>query len=304
MVERRNRPPEWFENETNASTTIVPSVTTNVDDEEIGRGENKDKVKKVTTLQLLRQHRLLAALLLAFANGLVVSLFEPTLPIRLSTEWGYDASQIGLVFLAWLIPAIVASPIAGYISDKYGPKVVCCASLFVSAISMFLIGIPSRNTAGGIIPLIVLFAFLGLSASSFVSPSLSQIAYIVKSLNSEGGDSGQGMSYALFNISFALGALVGPLMGGFLYSSVGFFKMCIIGGCFIMGCIPYIYVFIGEIGKFISRPEDRKINKNKVDKEKQNGDTPAESNIIQKGDNHLDLASQPKSHTALATKEA
>jgi MFS family permease len=258
LVERRNRPVEWFEKDMNAPTVVAPSTT--IDPENVAQNVEREKLTKhnVTVFQLLRQHRLLAGMLLAFANGCVYNVFEPTLTVRLSQEWGYDSSQIGLIFLAQVIPTFIATPLSGIISDKYGPKIVCFTNLLVCAISMFVIGIPSSSTAGGIIPLIVVFAIQGFTAFAFITPAVSEMAYVVQSLNPEGSDSGQGMSYALFNIAFALGGLVGPLCGGYLFAAVGFFYMCVIIGCFLLLCVPYIYLFTGGRGKFIVRPQDKK----------------------------------------------
>jgi MFS family permease len=258
LVERRNRPAEWFvkdissikESAIKPSAVVVPVAENDSD--------IKDKKKhNVTIFQLLRQHRLIAGLLLAFANGCVYNVFEPTLTVRLSTEWGYNSSQIGLVFLAQVIPTFIATPLAGVITDKYGPKVVAFSTLVICAITMFLIGIPSSSTPGGIIPLIVIFAIQGFTAFAFITPVLPELAYVVDSLNPDNGDSGQGMSYALFNIAFALGGLVGPLLGGFLYGKIGFFNMCIVMGAFLAACAPYVFFFTGERGKFIVRPQDK-----------------------------------------------
>lgn len=260
LVERRNRPAEWFLKEPIVNApTIVPSTLVNptTDDDESSSIKKKSK-HNVTVLQLLRQHRLIAGLLLAFANGCVYNVFEPTLTVRLSTEWGYNSSQIGLVFLAQVIPTFVATPLAGIISDKYGPKIVCFSTLAVCSVTMFIIGIPSNSTAGGIVPLIVIFAIQGFTAFAFITPVLPELAYVVQDLNPDDGDSGQGMSYALFNIAFGLGGLVGPLLGGFLYGRIGFFNMCVVMGAFLAACCPYVFFFTGEPGKFISRPQDRK----------------------------------------------
>lgn len=266
LVERRNRPAEWFQEDMNAPT-VVPSTMVNNDE---GAKEEADQEKKskshVTVFQLLRQHRLLAGMLLAFANGCVYNVFEPTLTVRLSTEWGYDSSQIGLIFLAQVIPTFIATPISGIISDKYGPKVVCFTNLLICAITMFLIGIPNSKTAGGIVPLIVIFAIQGFTAFAFITPVLSEMAYVVQEQNPDGGDSGQGMSYALFNIAFALGGIVGPLIGGFMYSSIGFFNMCIVVGCFLLICVPYVFIYTGGKGKFIVRPQDKKTPESEEEK--------------------------------------
>ncbi|KAI9471017.1 MAG: major facilitator superfamily domain-containing protein [Benjaminiella poitrasii] len=259
VVERRNQPREWFEdNKSISKPTVATSTLVSQPISEGNKSLSKEKKKnKVTVIRLLRQNRLLASLLLSFANGCVYNVFEPTLTVRLSSEWGYNSTQIGLVFLAQVIPTFVATPLAGYITDKYGPKVVAFTTLVVCAITMFLIGIPSKSTAGGVAPLIVVFAIQGFTAFAFITPVLPEIAHVVQSLNSNNGDDGQGMSYALFNITFGLGGLVGPLLGGYLYDKIGFFYMCVVMGCFLVICAPYVFKFTGEPGKFIVRPNER-----------------------------------------------
>lgn len=58
-------------------------------------------------------------------------------------------------------------------------------------------------------------------------------------------------------LAFALGGLVGPLAGGYLFSAVGFFNMCVIVGCFLLVCCPYVFIYTGPKGKFIVTPQDR-----------------------------------------------
>lgn len=198
-MERRNRPAEWFKDGTDAST-VVPSVLLDHNN----TVKKEEEKHNVTYKQLLSQNRLLASLVLAFANGVITSVFEPTLPVRLSTEWGYNSGQIGLVFIAQIVPTFIATPLCGIVSDKFGPKIVCLSTLFLCAINTLFIGIPGRDTAGGIAPLIVLFAIQGFTSFSFIVPVLSEIAHVVQEQNPEGGDSGQATSYALFNLGMTI----------------------------------------------------------------------------------------------------
>lgn len=69
-----------------------------------------------------------------------------------------------------------------------------------------------------------------------------------------------------FFLAFALGGLVGPLAGGYLFSAVGFFNMCVIIGCFLLACCPYVYIYTGPRGKFIVRAADREKSA-KIDEE-------------------------------------
>lgn len=140
------------------------------------------------------------------------------------------------------------------IADKYGPKIVVIPTWLLCSVSLLLTGIPNKSTAGGIAPLVVLLVIQGFCVAAFLTPVLSEIGYVVQSQNPDGGDDGQGRSYGLFNVAFALGGIVGPLLGGYLYSAIGFFWLCIVAGCFLLVCAPYVFFFVGERGKLIVRP--------------------------------------------------
>lgn len=266
LVERKNNPPEWFEKNASIKEASIspdsPEDTIKLSDEKEERvssnspedtiefpDEKKSQEKQeVTYFSLLKEHRLLAGMLMAFSNATVIGVFETTLSVRLASEWGYTSSQIGLVFIAEVAPTFVASPLSGIIVDKYGPKVVVFPTWIICAVATMLCGIPNQSTSGGIAPLIVLLIIQGFCVAAFLTPVLSEIGYIVQSKNPDGGDDGQGRGYALFNVAFALGGIVGPLLGGYLYSVIGFFWVCIAMGCFLIICIPYVFYFVGGRG--------------------------------------------------------
>ncbi|KAF7722854.1 hypothetical protein EC973_002656 [Apophysomyces ossiformis] len=243
LLERRNRPKEWFDESSGSSVTVS----------DVNSSTSKPSAKKVSTMRLLRLPRLWANLVISFAMGVVFNVFEPTLTVRLSTEFGYNSSQIGLVFLAQVIPTFVATPLAGYFSDKYGSKIVCLSTTLLCVVMVALMGIPNANTPGGIVPLIIIFAIQGFSSFAFITPVLPDLANVVQQQNPDGGDDGQGRSYAFFNMAFASGALVGPIIGGYMYASIGFFWMCITIAAVLLICTPPIYLYMGEPGKLIVR---------------------------------------------------
>ncbi|PHZ08112.1 uncharacterized protein RHIMIDRAFT_248090 [Rhizopus microsporus ATCC 52813] len=108
----------------------------------------------------------------------------------------------------------------------------------------------------------VLFvALAGIStfcASAFVAPTFSEIAYVVESQNAEGEDDGTSRSYALINIAFAFGFIVGSLLGGYLYTAIGVMWLYILLGVIFLIFTPYVFMFTGERGKFIVRSNQEK----------------------------------------------
>jgi MFS family permease len=173
------------------------------------------------------------------------------------TEWGMSSKEIGLLFLAEIFPTFISEPLSGIITDKYGPKIIVYPFWLLCAASTMLLGIPNKNTRGGIAPLIVILAVSAFSSSACLTPVVPEIAHVVRSQNEDDGDDGMGRSYGMFNIAFALGGVVGPLLGGYIYSAIGFFWLFIImGGTYLISA-PFVFYFIGERGEFIKRSDQK-----------------------------------------------
>ncbi|KAI9277159.1 major facilitator superfamily domain-containing protein, partial [Phascolomyces articulosus] len=68
---------------------------------------------------------------------------DPTMPIHLANIWGFNSSQIGLAYLAQVIPASLAQPIAGYLYDRIGAKILCFVAILFSSIAISLMGTPN-----------------------------------------------------------------------------------------------------------------------------------------------------------------
>ncbi|RCH91952.1 hypothetical protein CU097_005187 [Rhizopus azygosporus] len=205
-----------------------------------------EKGRCMTYLKLFQHNRLLNATLMALLQGFVTAGLENSLTIRLASEWKYTSGQIGLIFIARVIPTFVSAPFAGIVADRYGSKVVVCPFWLLSAAAMVLMGIPSKSTIGGIVPLVALIAILGFSMVAAMTPVQSEIACIVRSHNEGGeGDSSMSRSYGLFNIAYAVGGIMGPLTSGYLYSVIGFFWLCVIMGCTLLLFAPYVFISIG-----------------------------------------------------------
>jgi MFS family permease len=179
----------------------------------------------------------------------------------LSEEWNYNTSQIGVVFLAQVLPGFISGPLAGHFSDKYGARIVILPSLVVTSAMCLILGIPNKLTTIG--PLVVILVLEGFFGSAVLSPILSEIAAVVALENKEEGESdGFAKSYAVFNIAFAGGMLIGPLLGGFVYSAIGFFWLNIILGCVLLLCAPVVYFWVGAKGKLIQRKPASQVESN------------------------------------------
>ncbi|KAG2181365.1 hypothetical protein INT43_008948 [Umbelopsis isabellina] len=256
VVERRNNPKEWFDelDKRNELSNLDLPVSEKVDpvmaDNEL---VNARKANKVSIFKLLSYSRMWGSLIIALISALYIGAIETTLTLRLAAEWDYNPSQIGLVSLAQAIPGFAAGPLTGYMTDKYGAKIVVLVCTAICAILCALLGVPNRST--GVAPLIVILVLEGFFCAGVQSPILSEIAAVVALENEEDGNSDRfAKSYALFNIAAASGLLLGPMLGGFVYSGVGYFWLNIILTCALVLCLPIIYFWIGAKGGLIQQP--------------------------------------------------
>ncbi|CEI95785.1 hypothetical protein RMCBS344292_09962 [Rhizopus microsporus] len=89
-----------------------------------------EKGRRMTYLKLFQYNRLLNTTLMALLQGFVTAGLENSLTIRLASEWKYTSGQIGLIFIARVIPTFISAPFAGIIADRYGSKMIVCPSEF------------------------------------------------------------------------------------------------------------------------------------------------------------------------------
>jgi MFS family permease len=130
-------------------------------------------------------------------------------PLRLSQN-GYSASDLGALLLAGAAVAILATPIAGYLADRHGIRVVSTAwGVFVA----FFMTVAAVADAA----LLVILLLIALVPLSRVGGAL---AY---TLGADSASLGTGLAvgYGLILSAWSLGAAAGPPLAGALADAAG-----------------------------------------------------------------------------------
>ncbi|RUS21766.1 major facilitator superfamily domain-containing protein [Endogone sp. FLAS-F59071] len=207
---------------------------------------------KIQMLTLIFKPRMIMALVVTMANSFLYGALEPTLTLRLATEWGLNTGQIGLVFISQIAPGFFFGPGAGWFSDWYGPKIVVLVNMVLTAICSLLLALPNEHTGLG--PLIVLLILIGGASAAFLTPVLAEIVVVV---NAQGGREGDGFarSYGIFNMAFSLGCLIGPIGAGVIYGEYNFFWVTFMIAMLIITIVPGVYLYTGGRGPLIQRKE-------------------------------------------------
>ena len=148
--------------------------------------------------------------------GGTIAMVEPILSLFLSSEIHLGPARIGLVFGVAAVASALLHPVAGLFSDRWGARRVTIVGLVATGFALPLLGfIDSFSSA------VWLFVLNTLAVAIVITPSL---AYMAEATSTTGVGS-FGVAFGLYNFAWAIGLLVGPATGGFLYERIGFEKL-------------------------------------------------------------------------------
>lgn len=179
----------------------------------------------------------LAALLqyaAVFAVALLISQYLQNLR-------GLDARQAGLVLLAQPVTMMVTAPVAGRLSDRFGPRLLASGGLGVTTV--VLLGLTRLGPGMGLWAVAAMLAVLGVGMGLFSSPNVNAIMGAIDRQHFGVGAAtlgtmrltGQMASMAIVQLVFGLhlgSAAIGPeTQGGFLAAArTDFFVFAALAG--------------------------------------------------------------------------
>jgi MFS transporter, DHA1 family, inner membrane transport protein len=135
----------------------------------------------------------------------------------LHDSFGISTSKIGLVFLASGSAALLASPLAGSISDRIGKRIQFVFSSI--SLALFLFILPGVHWG---LPLFAVFGVISLSAAFRQGPMEAILTEIV-------GSASRGTFVALKNSFSQLGIGIATLLSGMLFETGGYSAVCFLG---------------------------------------------------------------------------
>ncbi|KAI8378400.1 major facilitator superfamily domain-containing protein [Blakeslea trispora] len=162
-------------------------------------------------LRLLKNRRIMACIVCCFITSVVLAGIEPALPIYLLKKYNASTVTIGTIFIALVLPCFLG-PLTGYLSDKYGRPYFIVAGMMLASFSAFLLSISWNGSMYSLMPLLFLY---GLSNPVLHTPLMPEMGSIVSQMNS----TAFAQVYALYNMAYSLGTLVGPFIAGHVMST-------------------------------------------------------------------------------------
>mmetsp|Transcript_38091 Transcript_38091/g.94487 ORF Transcript_38091/g.94487 Transcript_38091/m.94487 type:complete len:508 (-) Transcript_38091:306-1829(-) len=185
-----------------------------------------DAPSSTPMLQLLARPQILAIALTAIIGNTDYAFLEPTLAGHVESI-AKSPQAIGMLFSVTSLTYTFSSPLMGWLSHKHrmGPRTVIIAGIAFQCLGFMLIGpsplLPFGQSGEGpmSLNLLVFALFLfGLGESMSMTPLMEDMM-----LSCEGRkDDAINALSALMTSCFSLGQMVGPLIGSFMASRLGF----------------------------------------------------------------------------------
>jgi DHA1 family solute carrier family 18 vesicular amine transporter 1/2 len=164
--------------------------------------------KKQGFLGLLKQKGILVACLAIFFSCACFGIMELLLPLYLD-RLGYVKIYIGILFGIFSVLYVASQPLISRWIDRKGGYV----PIYIGSLGL-CIGMAVVVQMAGFVSFSVIMSFLGVFSGMLFLSSM----FVVGQESKEGQ---RGSAYALWNLAFSLGYLIGPVAGGNLSSLFG-----------------------------------------------------------------------------------
>lgn len=161
-------------------------------------------------VRALHGRQIYAGAWLIVLPALLFGVLVVLVPLRLN-DYGWGSAAIAGVFLATTALEVVLNPLLGRLTDRHGRLRPVRMALIASAVVSVLLALAGRPVF--LVPLVLA---AGIAYGAFYTPGLALI-----SDGAEEQGVAKGLAFGLMNAGWALGAIVGPGVGGALAAVAG-----------------------------------------------------------------------------------
>ena len=196
----------------------------------------RDNNRLPPVLKLLASRRLLSALWAVLIQSSLLTSFDSVLPLFTKNTFGWNATGAGLIFLPIVIPTF-AGPLIGHLSDKQGPRWYATAGYIGCCPFLIILRLVDHDSLRQKVLLCALLVLIGLFLTLALTPIMAEVTYAVMDKESRrpkgyyGKNGAYAQAYSLFNMAWAAGCMVGPLLAGLVVNSKGWPTATLILGC-------------------------------------------------------------------------
>lgn len=187
---------------------------------EIDATERSTSPSTMGLLHLLSKPRLLASLFGTVVESSIQTSFDSTLPLFVLTTFGWGATGAGLIFLPLILPTLLG-PLVGDLSDRYGAKWLATIGSVASAPLLICLQFVTENTLRHQSLLCALLVGIGLSTTFVFGPLMAEITWSIQEGSEDFTVVPYALAYGLHTLSFSVGGILGPILGGLICDTFG-----------------------------------------------------------------------------------
>jgi MFS family permease len=218
-----------------------------------------------TVFSLLASYRLDAALFGCFISAALLTSFDSILPLYVNELWGWDSIGAGLIFLAVTIPSFTG-PYIGKYADKHGVRWLATTGFIITAPCFILMRLVDHEGIRQKVLLCALLVLIGLGVTLSLTPLMAEVSYAVDAQGAKrpvgffGKNGAFAQAYGLFNMAYAGGTMIGPLLAGLVKERAGWGTATLVLGCVSFVCVvPTVIWCGGSIFKLRRRRKAEKV---------------------------------------------
>lgn len=157
-----------------------------------------------------------------------------TLPLYIMDTFDWSSGGIGLALVVLSVPSFAGVHI-GKAINKVGVHILSASGFTAASVSWFLMALVRKNTPEDIALLMSLLLLLGLAIVTIEVTAMTEVSQVISDHEEQspgifGDKSPVAQTYALFNMAFAGGQLLGPLLAGYLRVQAGWTVMTLVLG--------------------------------------------------------------------------
>jgi DHA1 family solute carrier family 18 vesicular amine transporter 1/2 len=209
-------------------------------------------------LRLLGDRQIIQALVITSAGALLLALLDPTLPVLLTARFGLAPLAIGLVFGGVTVLFILVQNVVTVLLKSYSSGVALFFGLTMGPLALILVAVGAT-----LAHVLVALTLLSFSFAFLLTPALELLTQTAQRLGREERSPDlpvvdadvlpYGSLYADYNIAFAVGMLLGPVLAGIAVTTLGLtIGLAVTGGALFLGYLP---LSLGSL--LASRPVSR-----------------------------------------------
>lgn len=194
---------------------------------------------KVTIPKLLRYPEVILVGLVVVLTSASFSAVETLLSAYLQRKYRLDVMHVSFAMMSIIIPSVVFSFVAGRLADRY-----CRYTLILVSMCLYVFATPLLGLSHALWLFLLACAYFGATSSLLQAPALPEMAAIVARL---GGSGSYAQVYAILNVCYSAGMLVGPMVASAVNECCGFaMTMYVVAGPFLLLIPPFIWLAVNS----------------------------------------------------------